>query len=66
MGEVWAWCGQCMEPIGPAYHPTWRGAMDAAEALVVRDCLAQEHYETLTRPWVSVVGKVHPDDEDPT
>ena len=28
----WAWCGQCMEPIGPAYHPTWRGAMDAAAA----------------------------------
>ena len=41
-------------------------AWDAAWALVVRDCLPQEHYETLTRPWVSVIGKVHPDDEDPT
>ena len=41
-------------------------AWDAARALVVRDCLPQEHYETLTRPWASVIGKVHPDDEDPT
>ena len=36
----------------------------AAWALVVRDLLPQEHYETLTRPWASVIGKVHPDDED--
>lgn len=28
----WAWCGQCMEPVGPAYHPTWREAMAAAAA----------------------------------
>ena len=41
-------------------------AMDAAEALVVRDLLPQEHYQTLTRPWASVIGKVHPEDEDPT
>ena len=34
----------------------------AAWALVVRDLLPQEHYETLTRPWASVIGKVHPDD----
>ena len=39
-------------------------AADAAGALVVRDLLPQEHYERLTRPWVSVIGKVHPDDED--
>ena len=39
-------------------------AMDAVEALVARDCLPQEHYKTLTRPWASVIGKVHPDDED--
>ena len=46
------------------YDVAWNAAYDAAEALVVRDCLPQEHYETLTRPWVSVIGKVHPDDED--
>ena len=53
-----------------ARNATWDAAVDAAvdaaEALVVRDRLPQEHYETLTRPWVSVIGKVHPDDEDLT
>ena len=49
-----------------AWYAAWYAAWDAARALVVRDCLPQEHYETLTRPWVSVIGKVHPDDEDPT
>ena len=41
-------------------------ARDAAEALVARDCLAQEHYETLTRPWRTAVGAIHPEDEDLT
>ena len=55
-----------------ARYAAWRAARyaarhatyDAAWALVVRDRLPQEHYETLTRPWASVIGKVHPDDED--
>ena len=41
-------------------------AYDAAEALVVRDLLPQEHYETLTRPWRTAVGAIHPEDEDLT
>ena len=45
-----------------AQNAARHAAYDAAEALVVRDCLPQEHYETLTRPWASVIGKVHPDD----
>ena len=56
---------------GAAWAAAWyaarddsNAAADAAGALVVRDCLAQEHYETLTSPWASVIGKVHPDDED--
>lgn len=29
----WAWCGQCMEPVGTdGLHPTWREAMAAAAA----------------------------------
>ena len=56
-----------MEAAGDAAgNAAWNAAYDAAEALVLRDFLAQEHYETLTRPWASVIGKVHPDDEDPT
>ena len=47
-----------------AGNAAWNAAYDAAEALVLRDFLAQEHYETLTSPWASVIGKVHPDDED--
>ena len=36
---------------------------DAAFALVVRDLISEEHYATLTGPWASVIGPVHPDDE---
>ena len=39
------------------------GAWDAALGLVARDLISREHYDTLTRPWASVIGKVHPDDE---
>ena len=39
----------------------------AARALVVRDLIGssgftQAHYDTLTGPWRTVIGKVHPDD----
>ena len=42
-------------------------AWDAAWALVVRDLigqhgLTQDHYDTLTRPWRTVIGPIHPDD----
>lgn len=40
-----------------------------AVALVVRDLIGQhgftqEHYDILTGPWASVIGKVHPDDKE--
>ena len=51
---------------GAVWDPVWdavRGAArDAAAALVVRDLISTAHYDTLTRPWASVIGKVHPDD----
>mgnify|MGYP001421578428 CR=1 FL=1 len=41
-------------------------AREAARALVVRDqvgdTFTQAHYDTLTRPWATVIGPVHPDD----
>jgi hypothetical protein len=45
----------------------WDAAWDAAWALVVRDLigqhgLTQDHYDTLTRPWRTVIGPIHPDD----
>ena len=48
------------------YDVAWSAAYDAAEALVVRDLLPQEHYDTLTRPWRTAVGALHPEDEDLT
>ena len=46
---------------------TWAAA-EAAVCLVVRDLigqrdLTQEHYDTLTRSWRTVIGPIHPDDE---
>ena len=46
-------------------------ARDAAVALVVRDLigqhgLTQDHYDTLTRPWRTVIGPIHPDDPEVT
>lgn len=44
-------------------------AGDAAMALVVRDLIGssgftQAHYDSLTGPWRTVIGKVHPDDAE--
>ena len=47
---------------GAAWDAAWGAAWDAARALIVRDAISREHYNTLTRPWASVIGKVHPDD----
>lgn len=40
----------------------WAAVCDAALGLITRDLISTAHYDTLTRPWVSVIGKVHPDD----
>lgn len=60
-----------------AWDTTWDAAGDAAGcpggpsagALVVRDLIGQygftqEHYDTLTGPWRTAIGPIHPDDED--
>ena len=35
---------------------------DAALALITRDIISTVHYDAITRPWASAIGKVHPDD----
>ena len=49
-----------------AWDAACAAARDAARALVVRDqvgdTFTQAHYDTLTRPWATVIGPVHPDD----
>ncbi len=60
-GAVW---GACVAARADA-----RGvASNTAEALVARDLIGQhgftqEHYDTLTRSWRTVIGPVHPDDK---
>ena len=54
-----------------ARDAAWVAARDAALALVVRDLigqhgLTQDHYDTLTRPWRTVIGPIHPDDPEVT
>ena len=33
--------------------------------IIARHGLTQAHYDTLVKPWATVIGKVHPDDQDP-
>ena len=40
----------------------WHAARDAAYALLVRDLISTEHYDTLTLPWRRTIGPLHPDD----
>ena len=40
-------------------------AWDAACALIARDLISTEHYDTLTTPWRTVIGPIHPDDPNP-
>lgn len=44
-------------------------AWGAARGLVVRDLIGQhkftqKHYDVLTRPWRTIIGPIHPDDEN--
>ena len=54
MGTGWA----------AAWDATVTAAADATRALIVRDLLAREHYDTLTRPWRTIIGPIHPHDND--
>jgi len=43
----------------------WGAAWDAATRdLIGQHGYTQAHYDTLTRPWREVVGRLHPDDAD--
>ena len=51
-----------------AWDAAWSAARDAtwdaARALVVRDLISAEHYDTLTAPWRTSIGPIHPEDPD--
>jgi hypothetical protein len=50
------------------WDAAWDATWDATGALVARDLIGphgftQAHYDLLTGPWASVIGPVHPDDQ---
>ena len=47
-----------------AWDAAGAAARDAARALVVRDLITTDQYDTLTRTWREVIGPIHPDDPD--
>ena len=47
-----------------AWDDAWDAARDAAGALVVRDVITTDHYDTLTRAWRTTIGPIHPDDPE--
>ena len=47
-----------------AWDAAWDAVWDAAGALVVRDLITTDHYDTLTRAWRTVIGPIHPEDPD--
>ena len=49
---------------GAALDDALDAVRDAAGALVVRDVITADHYNTLTRAWREVIGPIHPDDPD--
>ena len=57
-----AWDAAWDSVTGAAGGAAWDAAWGAAWALVVRDLISTARYDTLTRPWASVIGKTHPDD----
>lgn len=61
-----AWAAALDAALDAARAAARAAAWDAARALVVRDqvgdTFTQAHYDTLTRPWATVIGPVHPDD----
>ncbi len=55
--------------LAAAWGAAWDAARGAAWGAATRDLIGQHgytqaHYDTLTRPWREVVGRLHPDDAD--
>lgn len=66
-----AWDAAMDAAWGAAWGAAGDAAVGAAVALAVRDLIGQhgftqDHYDTLTRPWATVIGPAHPDDKPVT
>ena len=68
-GDAWvaaraaAWDAARDTASDAASDAAWDAAW-AAGALVVRDLITTEDYDTLTRPWREAIGPIHPDDPE--
>lgn len=60
-----AW-GAAREAVRNAWRAAFEAEREAARALVVRDLINTDHYDTLTMPWRTAIGPIHPDDPDTT
>lgn len=69
-GAAWAapwdapWGAPWDAPWDAARAPAWAATRDATRALVVRDLITTDHYDTITRTWREAIGPIHPDDPD--
>jgi hypothetical protein len=64
-GAAWA---AALDAAQDTTWAAWNAAGEAARALVARDLIGQngftqDHYDTLTGPWHSAIGPVHPNDD---
>ena len=59
-----AWAAAWDGARAAAWGGAGAAAGDAARALVVRDLITTDQYDTLTRTWREVIGPIHPDDPD--
>ena len=50
--------------LAAAWYAAGGAAGGAAWALVTRDLISTEHYDTLTLPWRHAIGRLHPDDAE--
>ena len=57
-----AWDASREAALGAARDAAWEAVWEAVWALLVRDLITTGHYDTLTRPWRTAVGPIHPDD----
>ena len=56
-----AWDAMLVAARDAAWYAAGDAARDAAGALTVRDLISTERYDTLTRPWASVIGLTEDD-----
>ena len=58
-----AWCDGLDDGLGDGLDDARDAVRDTVLALVVRDLITADCYDTLTWPWREAIGPIHPEDE---